>query len=210
MVTYICNLKNGRIFYMSVTSSTTDLELIEAIKGDDQKAYRALFDRYYKYLLVTAYAYVKDENTIRDLAQDVFFEIWKKRNSLNINNVKAYLRRSVINKALNYIKAQRMNFEDSDEPFDQPDNSNVQENLEAEQLQQVINDAIATLPERCRVVFALRRFEELSLKEIAAKLDISPKTVENQLTKAMKILRKAVAPYLSNGLFFYLIFSCFL
>jgi DNA-directed RNA polymerase specialized sigma24 family protein len=53
--------------------STSDLELIEAIKADDQKAYRALFDRYYKYLLVTAYAYVKDDNTIRDLTQDVFF-----------------------------------------------------------------------------------------------------------------------------------------
>ncbi|MEM6965874.1 MAG: RNA polymerase sigma-70 factor [Bacteroidota bacterium] len=194
---------------MLVTASTTDLELIAAIKGNDQKAYRALFDRYYKYLLVTAYAYVKDENTIRDLTQDVFFEIWKKRNSLNISNVKAYLRRSVINKALNYIKAQRMNFEDSDEPFDQPEHAKVQENLEAEELQKVINEAVENLPERCRVVFALRRFEELSLKEIAAKLDISPKTVENQLTKAMKILRKAVAPYISNGLFFYLIYFYF-
>lgn len=192
--------------FMTATPSTSDLELIEAIKGDDEKAYRALFDRYYKYLLVTAYAYVKDENTIRDLTQDVFFEIWKKRNSLNINNVKAYLRRSVINKALNYIKAQRMDFEDSNDSFDAPDNSNVQEQLEADQLQSVINDAIEKLPERCRVIFALRRFEELSLKEIAAKLDISPKTVENQLTKAMKILRKAVEPYVSKGLFSFILF----
>lgn len=185
---------------MSSTSSISDLELVEAIKGDDQKAYRALFDRYYKYLLVTAYAYVKDENTIRDLTQDVFLEIWRKRNSLNINNVKAYLRRSVINKALNYIKAQRMDFQESNDSFEVADNKNVQEELEASQLQVIINEAIEGLPDRCRVIFALRRFEELSLKEIAQKLDISPKTVENQLTKALKILRKAVEPYLNNGL----------
>lgn len=180
---------------MSSTSTTSDLELVAAIKADDQKAYRALFDRYYKYLLVTAYAYVKDENTIRDLTQDVFLEIWKKRKSLNINNVKAYLRRSVINKALNFIKAQRMDFENSDEQFEVADRSNIQEKLEAEQMQNVINAAIESLPDRCRMVFALRRFENLSLKEIAAKLDISPKTVENQMTKAMKVLRKAVEPY---------------
>lgn len=183
---------------MSSNTSISDLDLVEAIKADDEKAYRMLFDRYYKYLLVTAYAYVKDENTIRDLTQDVFFEIWKKRKSLNINNVKPYLRRSVINKALNYIKAQRMDFEETDESFDLPEPSKVQQKLEAEQLQEVINEAVESLPERCRVIFALRRYEELSLKEIAAKLDISPKTVENQLTKAMKVLRSAVAPYVGN------------
>ena len=186
---------------MKSASTISDLALVEAIKRDDQVAYRTLFDRYYKYLLVTAYAYVKDNNTIRDLAQDVFFEIWKKRKTLNINNVKAYLRRAVINKSLNYIKAQRLNFEETNDSFDLPEKSNVQEQLEANQLQAVINEAIDRLPERCRVVFALRRFEGLSLKEIAAKMDISPKTVENQLTKAMKILRKAVEPYISEGLF---------
>lgn len=194
---------------MSSISSISDLELVEAIKANDQKAYRALFDRYYKYLLVTAYAYVKDENTIRDLTQDVFFEIWKKRNSLNINNVKAYLRRSVINKALNHIKAQRINFEDTNDTFDVPDRARVQEELEASQLQKVINEAIENLPDRCRVIFVMRRMDELSLKEIATKLDISPKTVENQLTKAIKILRVAVEPYVSGGLFIFLLFGIF-
>lgn len=194
---------------MPSISSLTDLELVEAIKADDQKAYRALFDRYYKYLLVTSYAYIKDDNTIRDLTQDVFFEIWKKRNSLNIRNVKAYLRRSVINKSLNYIKAQRMNFEDSNESFDVPDRAKVQEELEASQLQKVINETIESLPDRCRVIFVMRRMEELPLKEIAAKLDISPKTVENQLTKAIKILRAAVEPYVSGGLFIFLFFGIF-
>lgn len=194
---------------MSSISSTSDLELVEAIKADDQKAFRALFDRYYKYLLVTAYAYVKDDNTIRDLTQDVFFEIWKKRNSLNIRNVKAYLRRSVINKALNHIKAQRMNFEDSNEAFDVPDRARVQEELEASQLQKVINETIESLPDRCRVIFVMRRMEGLSLKEIATKLDISPKTVENQLTKAIKVLRAAVEPYVSGGLFIFILFGIF-
>ena len=195
---------------MQSNSTPSDGELLSAIKINDSSAYRKLFDRYYKYLLVTAYAYVKDENTSKDLTQDVFFEIWKKRKTLDISNVKAYLRRAAVNKSLNYLKAQRMNYQDGDDSFDLPFDTEVQEKLEASQLQKVINTAIENLPDRCRVVFALRRFEELSVKEIAAQLEISPKTVENQLTKALKILRSAVAPYVSGGLISFLLGILFL
>jgi len=181
--------------YMSQTSSLTDLDLMTAVKADDQKAYRVLFNRYYKYLLVTAYNYVPDQNLVRDFAQDVFLEIWKKRKTLNISNVKAYLRRAVINKSLNHIKAQRLDFEEDQSNLDSTQQESAQADLEYIELQEAVNQAIESLPERCRAVFALRRFEELSLKEIAAQLDISPKTVENQLTKAMKIMRKAVEKF---------------
>jgi len=180
---------------MNSTSSRTDLDLIQAVKANDQKAYRELFNRYYKYLLVTAYNYVPDQNLVRDFAQDVFLEIWNKRNTLTINNVKPYLRRSVINKALNHIKAQRIDFEEDQSNLDSMEKASAQANLEFNELQDAINHAIDGLPERCRIVFSMRRFDELSLKEIAAKLDISPKTVENQLTKAMKVLRAAVEDF---------------
>ena len=176
---------------MNLTSHT-DLDLMQAVKANDQQAYQELFNRYYKYLLVTAYNYVPDQNLVRDFAQDVFLEIWKKRNTLNINNVKPYLRRSVINKALNHIKAQKIDFEEDQSNLDSTEKASAQENLEFNELQAAINHAIESLPARCRIVFSMRRFDELSLKEIAAKLDISPKTVENQLTKAMKVLRVAV------------------
>ena len=109
--------------------------------------------------------------------------------------LKTYLRRSVINKALNHIKAQRIDFEEDQSNLDSMEKASAQENLEFNELQDAINHAIDSLPERCRIVFSMRRFDELSLKEIAAKLDISPKTVENQLTKAMKILRAAVEDF---------------
>ena len=71
------------------------------------------------------------------------------------------------------------------------------EKLEAAELQSVIDQAVDQLPERCRLVFVLSRFEQMSHKEIANQLDISPKTVENQITKALKILRETLGPYLS-------------
>ena len=134
---------------MNSTSSRTDLDLIQAVKRNDQRAYRELFNRYYKYLLVTAYNYVPDQNLVRDFAQDVFLEIWNKRNTLNINKVKPYLRRSVINKTLNHIKAQRIYFEEDQSNLDSIQHADAQTNLEFNELQDAINHAIDNLPERC-------------------------------------------------------------
>jgi len=69
--------------------------------------------------------------------------------------------------------------------------------LEGEELQKKLNEAIETLPERCRIVFCMSRFEQLSYKEIAAKLDISVKTVENQISKALKTLKSLLRPHIN-------------
>jgi RNA polymerase sigma-70 factor (ECF subfamily) len=71
------------------------------------------------------------------------------------------------------------------------------EQMEADELQEQINQAIDGLPERCRMIFLLSRFEDMSYKEIAQKLDISVKTVENQISKALKVLRDVLGPFLS-------------
>ena len=188
---------------MSLPSSISDEALIHRIKAGEEKAFRALFDRYYKYLVVTAYKIYGDSEKARDLAQDVFFELWKKRAQITIQSApKAYLRKAVVNKTLNFIKAQRLDFSEP-EIFQQNKlsySADAQANLEADDLQQSINAAIASLPERCRMVFSLCRLEGLSHKEIAEALNISTKTVENQMTKAMKVLRNAVQPHISRKL----------
>ena len=168
----------------------TDTKLLTALKEGDRSAFRQIFDRYYKYLVVTIHNLSSDDQMAHDITQDVFLEIWKRRDSLNISNLKSYLRRAAINKMLNRIKANRSNyFEPADLPEQQSDIAQPLEELKATNLQDAINKAMDHLPERCCMVFKLRRLEGLSLKEIAAQLDISPKTVENQLTKAMKIMR---------------------
>ncbi len=197
---------------MSSAPDKKDFELFQQIKDGDRQAFRTLFDRYYKYLVVTSYNIQGDSEKARDLAQDVFLELWKKRSEINItSSLKAYLRRAVFNKTLNYIKAQRLDFNDDGSLNQELDRkASAQQMLEKEDLQDLVNKAIESLPEKCRLVFTLCRLEQMSHKEIAAQLNISTKTVENQMTKALKVLRVALQPYLSEGLLIWTFISAYL
>ena len=181
--------------------------LIDRIRQNDEAAFRELFEAYYRYLVATAYQYLREAQLSRDLAQDVFVEVWDKRAQLRIEGApKAYLRRAVINKCLNRIKREgRMDVTD---PVELPETGTAPvapAALAAAELQVVVDRAIAALPERCRVIFCLSRFEQKSHQEIAAALGISTKTIENQMTKALKALRAAVALFQAScWLCFYL------
>ena len=190
---------------MSYLSDPAARALLDRIRQHDEAAFRELFEAYYRYLVATAYQYLQDSQLARDLAQDVFVEIWDKRQTLRVEGApKAYLRRAVVNKCLNRLKREsRMTVTD---PVELPDAGNAPaapDQLAAAELQAVVDRTIAALPERCRVVFCLSRFEEKSHQEIAAALSISTKTVESQMTKALKTLRAAVATLqVLGGLFF--------
>ncbi len=178
----------------------TDTELVEFLNQSQDGAIEKIFKQYYSYICSAVYRIIGDTTLAEDLAQDVFYELWRKREKIEINSsLKAYLKRAAINKALNYIRSKKMKFDNDDEialvniPVSSSENS-----FEAVELQDIINAAIETLPTKCRIVFMMSRFEELSYKEIAASLEISVKTVENQISKALKILKIAVNPYLEK------------
>ena len=180
-------------------SSSTDRELLLRLKQDDGLAFRALYDRFYKYLVVTANNILGDGDAARDLAQDVFVELWKKRAAIEVqSSLKSYLRRAVVNKTLNYLKARRIDYSEPErlpEKTSQLDSPYTQ--LETTELEQIIHQAIAALPERCRVIFTLCRLENLPHKEIAEQLGISTKTIENQMTRALSALREVIGPHVS-------------
>jgi len=173
-------------------------EWLRQLKLGKQDALQSIFKQYYKYLLVTAINITNDQVIAKDLVQDVFFEIWKKREQLSINSsFKAYLRKAVVNRALNFLKKNKR-FDWGEEHFDAQTPAkeiSAQQQLETNDLQQLINQAINQLPPKCKVIFTLSRFEKFTHKEIAAQLDISTKTIENQITKALKIIRIAVESY---------------
>ena len=176
---------------MPAQTEYTDPELLNLLKDHKEEAIDILFRRYYSYVCKSAYRIIPDGNLVEDLAQDVFFELWKKRDQLKINtSVKAYLKRAVINKALNYIRDKKMKFDDHEKfPEAISKGASAQEIMEESEMEKVIHAAIDRLPERCRIVFCLSRFEEMTYQQIADKLDISIKTVENQISKALKYLR---------------------
>ncbi len=175
----------------------TEAELLEMLQNNRSEAIDLLFRRHYRFVCQAAYRVLPDGHLIEDLAQDVFYELWKKREKLNITtSVRAYLKRAVINKTLNYIRSQRMKFsdvEDHSHEMGMPATALI--DLQNEELTAVLHKAIDDLPERCRIVFTLSRFEEYSYQQIATELEISTKTVENQISKALKLLRIALAKY---------------
>lgn len=170
----------------------TDQQLITSLQNNDEQAMDILFRRHYSFICRAVYRVLKDSNLAEDIAQEVFLGLWKKRENLNItSSVQAYLKKAAINKSLNYIRDQKIKFDDEEKlPLLSNNQSTTQQQLEADDLQKQINDAIGSLPEKCRLVFSLSRFEEMSYQEIANELNISIKTVENQISKALKILRK--------------------
>ncbi|KAA3638420.1 MAG: RNA polymerase sigma-70 factor [Bacteroidetes bacterium] len=172
----------------------TDAELIALLRTDDERAVEFLFREHYDYLCGAVYRVLPRAEAVEDLVQEVFFELWRKRHKLQINtSFRAYLRKAAVNKTLNYIRDQRIKTIDVEKaPEPSSRHTEVTEALEGKELQQKIDDAIDELPERCRMVFVLSRFEEKSYKEIAEELDISVKTVENQISKALKHLRQAL------------------
>ncbi|MDO8369057.1 MAG: RNA polymerase sigma-70 factor [Saprospiraceae bacterium] len=175
---------------------TPEQQLLSALRFGNEGALRQIFDRHYPLLLSDIYRLIPDESTCQDLAQELFVELWNKRDNLDIHtSLRAYLRRAAVNKSLNYIKAnRRIQFDYTDDLGHLPDTSAVDTHKRETQdtLEDALHVAIGSLPEKCRVVFNLSRFEQLSHREIADKLGISVKTIENQITKAMKILRVAL------------------
>lgn len=169
---------------------------LAALRNGDEKALRSIFDQHYSLLIGDIYRILPDEDTCQDLAQEVFVELWRKRESLDIHSsLRAYLRRAAVNRALNFLKTQRRTLLDDAEKFaDAPDTSAHEISIQEKQenLEQALHAAIDQLPEKCRIVFSLSRFENRSHKEIAEHLGISVKTIENQITKAMKMLRDAL------------------
>jgi len=180
----------------------TDEELLALLLTDGESAIDLIFRKYYSFLCKSVYRIIPDTQITEDLAQDVFYGLWKKRDQLKITtSLKAYLKRAALNKALNYIRDQKIDFRNAPakEELVSKQDSIVQE-LAAHNLQQEIDAAIDKLPEKCRLVFVLSRFEEMSYRQIAEHLDISMKTVENQISKALKSLRIALAEHLPLGL----------
>lgn len=175
----------------------SEQNLLNALRHDDERALRQIFDQHYPKLLGDVYRLVPDEDTCKDLAQEVFVDLWRKRTELDIHtSLRAYLRRAAVNKTLNYLKIQKRTLLDEPAHLEQLADDSAQEIRQKqgqETLEQALHAAIDALPEKCRLVFSLSRFEQRSHREIAEQLDISVKTIENQITKAMKLLREALA-----------------
>ena len=165
---------------------------------DWEQYFELIYVHYHASLCVFAKSFVNDIDEAEEIVQNVILKLWEQKESLyKIISLKSYLYRAVRNTCLNYIKHQKIVQQYKDAAWIklkeiESDFVNPYQNTE---LEEHINNAIAELPERCREVFELSRFDGLKNKEISAKLSISVKAVEANITRALSSLRKKIEAY---------------
>ena len=162
------------------------------IKKGDIKAFEKIFREFYPILCSFANKILKDKDKSEEIVQDVFYNIWKKKNEININvSLKSYLYKSVQNKC--YQITQHKTIEDKYKNYVKNSSLNNYttplNNIELQEINNLIEKTLNSLPENCNKIFRMSRFEGLKYKEIAEKLSISVKTVEANMSKALKKFR---------------------
>ncbi len=177
--------------------SDEELVLYRRIKVNDRKALEHLFRRYYSSLCQFALPIVKRPEIAEELVADIFFILWRDRHHLEItHSIKAYLFKSVRNKAIGIYNKRQPVFEEITEHSNQMTvNHTPESDYLLSELDGRYQSAIETLPQKCKLIFKLHKIEGLKYSEVSEVLDISIKTVENQMTKALKILRSAISQY---------------
>jgi RNA polymerase sigma-70 factor (ECF subfamily) len=175
-------------------------DLIEGLREGDERIFKFIFDQYYRPLTVFALKYVPDVEEAKEIVQDFFVRLWSRHADLNIRfSLKMYLYQSVKNAALNYIemnKVAQRRLGQYAAPLTSTDNA--LEHMMAAEQEEMLMRAIDALPEKCRQIFLLSRMQRLSNQAIATQLNISIKTVEGQISIALKRL----AEWLITLLFF--------
>ena len=179
-----------------MTSQENDLDLVSKIRNGDRSAFESLFKTHYQSLCFYALRFVGETQLAENTVQDVFLKCWEDKDSLNFHSsVKAYLYKSVHNRCLNLLKRQQIEqryiAETDPAVAISDDGIDEQENLQLK-----IREAIDQLPPQCKRIFELSRMEGLKYREIADHLDISVKTVENQMGKALRMLRESLKSYI--------------
>lgn len=170
-----------------------------AVQTYNDVAFEQLFKSHYKALHSYANMLLKDLDAAEEVVQTMFLRLWEKRHLLDVQtSVKAYLYKCVYNDSLNLMKHEQVKnkYQDFTLHTMNTEHESASNKVELSELQRQLQNALNTLPEQCRIIFQMSRFEELKYKEIAERLGISIKTVENQMGKALKILRLKLVDFL--------------
>lgn len=164
---------------------------------DDEEAFQKLFFDFFPSLCVFAHRYVENWESCEDIVQDTFFKIWKNRKKLEINTSgRNFLLTSVRNSCVDYLRRKELEKSWQQESQERMALFASYELYSTIELEEMLNTALARLPEKIRIVFEKNRFEGMTYNEIASEQDISVKTVEAYMTKALKQLRIELKDYL--------------
>lgn len=173
-------------------NANSDEELVRLLQQHDERAFKLIFDRYYRPLTLFAMKYVGEVEEAKEITQELFIRLWSRQSLLDIQfSLKTYLYRGVRNACLNYLETNKVAQQRLQE-YRSPERTadNALEHMMAAEQEALLMNAVDNLPEKCRQIFLLSRTEKLSNQAIATKLGVSVKTVEAQITIALKRLRE--------------------
>ena len=173
-------------------------QLIPLLLSGDEATFEGVYKHFIRPLHMYAISILRDEDTAKGMVQNVFLKLWERRERLQFSgSIKAYLYGAVYNECLNNLRHQKIKVNHQQHVlYMTKDNAEEGTGMELLDLKEKLQQAMNELPEKCRTVFQLSRFEELKYQEIADELGISIKTVENQMGKALKTLRLKLVDYL--------------
>jgi len=170
---------------------SSDEDLFQCIKREDAKALKILFERYYSPLCHFAFKFVQEVHLAEEVVSDVFLALWLKKQTIEIRlNLRAYLYTAVRNQSLNYVKKNKILFEDIETVLHENNTSdlNADRIVLDEEMKGDVDAILQRLPEKRQLIFRMNRIDGFSYKEIAEILSISIHTVQNQMVAAVKFL----------------------
>ncbi|MDO9615297.1 MAG: RNA polymerase sigma-70 factor [Bacteroidota bacterium] len=179
------------------TKPIADQSLVESIKNSNEGVFELVFNFYYSGLVVYADQIIKNTTISEDIVQSVFMKLWENRETIDIRSFRSYFIQCVKNRCIDHLRSQQVkNKFDNRAP--ESDLLVMDEDLWTKtELSELIEQSVESLPPRCREIFRMSRYENLKIAEIADQLKISKRTVETQISKALKILRVKLIDYLS-------------
>lgn len=183
---------------MLVYSTYTNPTLLKLLSQSDELAFTELYNRFWKKLFTISYNRLKEITSAEDIVHDVFAALWKNRHQIEITAIENYLATATKYAVLTKIKSieRERRYMNSFAPVPVID-IQVESTLHYKHILEIVKKEVEKLPEKCRLIFNYSRQEGMPVKDIAEALHISPKTVENQINKALKQIKMAARPFLT-------------
>lgn len=182
---------------MPVCMEDKETDILRSLQKRDQKAFRYLYECYFVKMTLFAESYLYDEEEAKDLVQDLFFYIWDHATSLHVGtSLKAYLFTSLRNRCLNVLRDRKIRDEHNNKLFEAQLFSGTEDVEIDEDVRKRLQEALDSLPDKCREIILLKVVEGKKNKEIAVQMGIAETTVKTQVQRAYRMLRGKMIPVL--------------